>query len=45
MLFYDKEEKIQLRLKVECIINHNNEITKQNLVKKQIVHISPENVI
>ena len=29
MLFYDKEEKIQVRLKVECIVNHNNEITKE----------------
>ncbi len=28
MLFYDKEEKIQVRLKVECKINHDNEITK-----------------
>ena len=27
MLFYDKEEKIQVRLKVECAINHSNEIT------------------
>ena len=24
ILFYDKEEKIQVRLKVECTINHNN---------------------
>ena len=30
MLFYDKEEKIQVRLKVECNINHNNEITKES---------------
>ena len=30
MLFYDKEEKIQVRLKVECLINHNNEITKKS---------------
>ena len=28
MLFYDKKEKIQVRIKVECIINYNNEITK-----------------
>ena len=28
MLFYDKDEKIQVRLKVEAIINHNNDITK-----------------
>ena len=28
MLFYDKEEKIQVRLKVECVVNYNNEIKK-----------------
>ena len=33
MLFYDKEEKIQLRLKVECTVNHNNEITKESWSK------------
>ena len=33
MLFYDKEEKIQVRLKVECNINHNNEITKESWSK------------
>ena len=33
MLFYDKEEKIQVRLKVECILNHNNEITKESWSK------------
>ena len=33
MLFYDKEEKIQVRLKVECKINHNNEITKESWLK------------
>ena len=38
MLFYDKEEKIQVRLKVECIINHNNEITKESW--KKTGHIS-----
>ena len=38
MLFYDKEEKIQLRLKVECIVNHDNEITKTSWSKTQ--HIS-----
>ncbi len=38
MLFYDKEEKIQVRLKVECTINHNNEITKESWSKTQ--HIS-----
>ena len=38
MLFYDKEEKIQVRLKVECTVNHDNEITKESLSKTQ--HIS-----
>ncbi|MDC1146565.1 pyridoxamine 5'-phosphate oxidase family protein [Candidatus Pelagibacter sp.] len=33
MLFYDKEEKIQVRLKVECIVNHDNDITKQSWLK------------
>ena len=33
MLFYDKEEKIQVKLKVECIINHDNEITKESWSK------------
>ena len=33
MLFYDKEEKIQVRLKVECNINHKNEITKESWSK------------
>jgi len=33
MLFYDKEEKIQIRLKVECIVNHNNKITKESWLK------------
>ena len=33
MLFYDKKEKIQVRLKVECTINHNNEITKESWSK------------
>ena len=32
-LFYDKEEKIQVRLKVECTINHSNEITKESWSK------------
>ena len=27
LIFYDKEEKIQLRVKVNCIVNHDNEIT------------------
>ncbi len=33
MLFYDKEEKIQVRLKVECTINYSNEITKESWSK------------
>ena len=33
MLFYDKSEKIQVRLKVECIVNHDNEITKESWSK------------
>ena len=33
MLFYDKEEKIQVRIKVECSINHKNEITKESWSK------------
>ena len=33
MLFYDKDEKIQVRLKIECTINHNNEITKESSSK------------
>jgi 3-hydroxyisobutyrate dehydrogenase len=33
MLFYDKDEKIQVRLKVECTINHENDITKQSWLK------------
>ena len=28
ILFYGKEEKIQLRVKVECEINYNNDVTK-----------------
>ena len=38
LLFYDKDEKIQVRLKVTCIINHNNNITKNSWEKTQ--HIS-----
>ena len=38
MLFYDKEEKIQVRLQVECAVNHDNEITKESWSKTQ--HIS-----
>ena len=38
MLFYDKEEKIQVRLKVDCTINHGNDVTKDSWSKTQ--HIS-----
>ena len=38
MLFYDKEEKIQVRLKIECVVNHNNDITKESWSRTQ--HIS-----
>ena len=38
MLFYDKDEKIQVRLKIECVVNHKNEITKESWSKTQ--HIS-----
>ena len=34
MLFYDKEEKIQVRLKVECIVNHKMNY-KRVLVKNR----------
>ena len=33
ILFYGKEEKIQLRIKAECIVNHDNEITKESWEK------------
>ena len=38
MLFYDKKEKIQVRLKVECTVNHENEITNKSWSKTS--HIS-----
>jgi len=38
LLFYDKEEKIQLRVKVECEINNQNSITEESWKKTQ--HIS-----
>ena len=38
LLFYDKDEKIQVRLKVNCTINHKNDITKSSWEKTQ--HIS-----
>ena len=33
ILFYGKEEKIQLRIKAECTVNHNNEITRESWEK------------
>ena len=33
MLFYDKEEKIQVRLKIVCTVNHDNDITKESWLK------------
>ena len=33
LLFYDKEEKIQLRVKVECEVNYKNDITKESWEK------------
>ena len=33
ILFYGKEEKIQLRIKAECFVNHDNEITKESWEK------------
>ena len=38
LLFYDKEEKIQLRVKVDCEINNQNPTTKESWKKTQ--HIS-----
>ena len=38
LLFYDKEEKIQLRVKVECEINNQNFTTEESWKKTQ--HIS-----
>ena len=38
LLFYDKEEKIQLRAKVECEINNQNSTTEESWKKTQ--HIS-----
>ena len=38
LLFYDKEEKIQLRVKVECEVNNQNSITEESWKKTQ--HIS-----
>ena len=33
ILFYGKEEKIQLRVKADCEVNYNNELTKKSWEK------------
>ncbi len=38
LVFYDKEEKIQLRVKVECDLNNQNSVTKESWTKTQ--HVS-----
>ena len=38
LVFYDKEEKIQLRVKVECEVNNKNSTTEESWKKTQ--HIS-----
>ena len=38
LIFYDKEEKIQLRVKIKCIINNQNPISEESWKKTQ--HIS-----
>ena len=38
LIFYDKEEKIQLRVKVNCVVNHDNEITELSWSKT--AHVS-----
>ena len=38
LVFYDKEEKIQLRIKVHCIINNQNNVTEESW--KRTKHIS-----
>ena len=38
LVFYDKEEKIQLRVKVECEVNNQNSISEESWKKTQ--HIS-----
>ena len=38
LIFYDKGEKIQLRVKVNCVVNHDNEITEQSWSKT--AHVS-----
>ena len=38
LVFYDKEQKIQLRIKVECFINNQNSLSEESWKKTQ--HIS-----
>ena len=38
LIFYDKEEKIQLRVKVNCVVNHDNKITELSWSKT--AHVS-----
>ena len=38
LIFYDKKEKIQLRVKVNCVVNHDNVITEQSWSKT--AHVS-----
>jgi|TARA_B110000259_G_C13871125_1_gene344883 pyridoxamine 5'-phosphate oxidase len=38
MLFYDKTEKIQARVKVDCVVNYNNNVAEESWLKTQ--HIS-----
>ena len=45
MLFYDKDEKIQVRAKVECVVNHKNEITKESWINTGPVFIQDSFVI
>ena len=35
LVFYDKEEKIQLRVKVECIINNQNSVSEESWRKNK----------
>jgi 3-hydroxyisobutyrate dehydrogenase len=38
LIFYDKKEKIQLRIKVDCVVNNKNSTTEESWKKTQ--HIS-----
>ena len=35
ILFYGKKEKIQLRIKAECEVNYNNDVTKKSWEKNR----------